>query len=297
MKKVSNTFRCRWGFSLAEMVASLVIGAMVLVAMLGIYNRAESSAAAIESRLDEARLPSEVLQRIAEDLDGIIALGFDTRVTIENKFKEGYQSAKLTITKNIFGGGRSLPKKFEEIIWQASYDYDSDANGLVLLRSHSGMTLEDKLLDERRADVEKAYPFVPICSGVTFFKVQVPKGEGFVNRWPGDLLPQGIMVTISFAEPYETSAGTWAVPDEEKITRTIAVDRTRKLKFIFVKAEYDDEESWDDDEESWDDDEESRDGDEESRDEDEEDKKEEDMKVEGTDRKDIGKERDREDKK
>ncbi|MHC4482043.1 MAG: PulJ/GspJ family protein [Planctomycetota bacterium] len=237
MKKAYKEYRSPLGFTLAEVLASLVIGAMVLVAMLGIYNRAEKSAAAIESKLGDARLPCEVLQRIAEDLDGIIALGSNTRVTIENKIKEGYQSAKLTITKTIAGSRRTLPKTFEEIIWQANYDYDSDANGLVLYRKHSGMGLEDKLLDEQRADVEKYYSFVPVCSGVTFFKVQVPKGDGFVNRWPGDILPQSVVVTISFAEPYETLTGALGVLDEDKVTRTIAIDRTRKLGFIFVSAQ------------------------------------------------------------
>jgi hypothetical protein len=45
------------------------------------------------------------------------------------------------------------------------------------------------------------------------------------------------VATISFAEPFKTLTGTLDVPDTEKITRTIAIDRTRKIKFIFVKKE------------------------------------------------------------
>ena len=120
---------------------------------------------------------------------------------------------------------------FEKIVWQTSYDYDTGANGLVLYRSHSGMTLEDKLLDEKREDWEKRYSFVPICTGVTFFKVQVPYGENFLDRWASPTLPPGITVTLSFAEPFETVRGTLDVPEAEKIIRTIAIDRTRKIKF------------------------------------------------------------------
>ena len=242
MKKASNIRRESPGFSLAEVLAALTIGAMVLVAVLGIYSRAESSAAAIVRRLDSSRLPSEVLQRIAEDLDGIVAVSSDTkasdtRITIENKFDKGYSTARLKILKTIYTkDGGNKPQAFEEIIWQTSYDYDSDANGLILYRSRSGIALEDKLLDEQKEDWEKEL-FVPVCSGVTFFRIQVPRGESFYDKWTSDSLPGGIVVTISFAEPFKTLAGTLDVPDAKKITRTIAIDRTRKIRFIFVKKE------------------------------------------------------------
>jgi len=239
MKKAFNTFRERRGFSLAEVIAALTIGTMVLVAVLGIYSRAGRSADSITHKLDSSRLPSEVLQRIAEDLDGIIASGSDTRVTIENKLNNLYPTARLTILKNYYDKA-SKPQTLEEIIWQTSYDYDTDS--LVLYRSHSGVVLEDKLLDEKREDWEKGYPFVPICDGVTFFKIQVPRGEELLDRWSGSP-PPGIVVTISFAEPFKTVAGDLDVPDEEKITRTIAVDRTRKIKFIFVEKKDEEDES------------------------------------------------------
>jgi len=233
MKKTFNTSVETRGFSLTEVLAALMIGAMVLVAVLGIYSQAGRSAAAITRKLDNLRLPSEVLQHIAEDLDRIIASGSDTKVVIENKLNNLYPTARLTILKNYFDKERK-PQTFEEIIWQTSYDYDTDS--LALYRSHSGLGLEDKLLDERRQDWEKGYPFVPICTGITYFKIQVLRGENLSDRWSGSP-PQGIVVTISFAEPFKTVAGDLDVPDEEKITRTIAVDRTRKISFIFVKKE------------------------------------------------------------
>jgi len=233
MRKAFNTFGEQRGFSLVEVLAALTIGVMVLVAVLGVYSRAGRSAAAITHKLDSSRLPSEVLQRIAEDFDRIITSGPDTKVTIVNKLDNLYPTARLTILKNYYDKA-SKPQILEEIIWQTSYDYETDS--LVLYRSHSGIALEDKLLDEERESWEKGYPFVPICDGVTFFKIQVPRGEDFLDRWGGSL-PLGIVVTISFAEPFKTVAGNLDVPDEEKITRTIAVDRTRKIKFIFVKKE------------------------------------------------------------
>jgi prepilin-type N-terminal cleavage/methylation domain-containing protein len=239
MKKVSNTFRNKQAFSLAEVLVALTIGAMVLVAVLSIYSRAETSAAAITRKLDSSRLPSEVLQRIAEDLDRIGAPGVDTKVTIENKFENGFSTARLTVLKTIYNS-KNEKQTFERIVWQTSYD--NDANSLILYRSHSGIALEDKLLDEQKEDWEKEL-FVPICTGVTFFKIQVPMGENFLDNWASDSLPRGIVVTISFAEPFKTLAGTLDVPEDEKVIRNIAIDRTRAIKFNLVKKEGEEKQS------------------------------------------------------
>jgi hypothetical protein len=240
MQKTFDRYQCRRGFSLAEALASVVIGAMVLVAMLQVYGQAEKSAASISRRIDSPRLPSEVLQRIAEDLDGIIASDPDTKIRVENKLVKGFPACRLTIEKTI-KDSRNRPRVFEKIVWQSSYDYFSDVDGLVLFRSHSGMSLEDKMLDEKRALVEKEYPLVPICSGVTYFKIQVPREEELLERWVSTSLPPGVVVAISFAPPFETVEGTFDVLEEEKTTRTIAIDRTRKMKFEIVKREPDEE--------------------------------------------------------
>jgi prepilin-type N-terminal cleavage/methylation domain-containing protein len=231
-KKAFNTSGSQRGFSLAEVLAALTIGAMVLVAVLGIYSRAQNSAAAITRKLDSTRLSSEVLQRIAEDVDRIVTPDSETKVTIENKFENGFSNAKLTILKTVYDS-KDKEQTFEEIIWQGSYD--NDANSLVLYRSYSGVGLEDRLLDEQREGWEKKYPFVPVCSGVTYFKIEALRGENLQDKWTSDSLPNGIVVTISFAEPFKTLTGVFDVPDTKKITRTIAVDRTRKIKFLLVK--------------------------------------------------------------
>ena len=236
MKRAFGTSRVRPGFSLAEVIMALTIGAMVLVAVLGIYGRAERSAAAVTRKLDSSRLPSEVLQRIAEDLDGLISTGSGTKIAIENKFENGFPTARLTITRTFYNS-RNQEQTFEKIIWQSNYDFESGVDGLVLYRSHSGIALEDKLLDKNKDDWEREL-FVPICGGVTFFRVRVPLGETFLDKWTSSSLPGGIEVTISSAEPFKTVSGTLDVPDEEKIARTIAIDRTRKIIFAVEKKEY-----------------------------------------------------------
>jgi hypothetical protein len=234
MKKIFGTSMARPGFSLAEVITSLTIGSMVLVAVLIVYNRAERSAAAVTRKLDSSRLLSEVMQRIAEDLDGIIATGADTKINIENKFENGFPTARLTIIKTIFDR-RNQEQTFENIVWQTNYDFTSNVDGLVLYRSHSGIVLEDKLLDNNKNDWEREL-FVPISAGITFFKIKVPWGETYLEKWTSTSLPPGIEVTISGAEPFKTVGGTLDVPEEEKIIRTIAIDRTRKLKFTVAKS-------------------------------------------------------------
>jgi prepilin-type N-terminal cleavage/methylation domain-containing protein len=237
MKEISKTSARLQGFSLAEVLAALTIGCMVLVAVLVIYSRAEHSAAAVTRELERSRLPGEILQLIAEDLDRIIASGPSTKITIDStKFDHDYQTAQLTITKTIFNS-KNEEQIFEQIVWLASHD--NDANSLTLYRSHSGMALEDKLLDEKRESTEKLYPFVPICTGLTFFKVEVPRGENAQDRWTSPSLPPGITVTISFGEPFPTVRGTFDVPDTEKLARTVAVDRTRKIRFEIPRTKVD----------------------------------------------------------
>lgn len=233
MKRKHITSEGPAGFSLAEVLAALTIGAMILVAVLAVHNRAERSAAAITRHLDSSRLPAEVLQLIAEDIDRIVPPGTDTKVTIENKFDDAFATARLTILKSYYNR-KDQKQTFEEIIWQSSYD--NDANGLVLYRSYNGIGFEDKLLEEKRADWEKEYSFVPICAGATFFSITTPDGK---TEWKADSLPNGIVAIISFAEPFKTLDGTMDVLDEQKITRTITIDRTRKPRFVIKEIEFD----------------------------------------------------------
>jgi len=92
------------------------------------------------------------------------------------------------------------------------------------------------VLEKNKDDWEREL-FVPICSGVTLFDIHAVMGEEPIQSWSGSL-PPGIAVTISFAEPFKRVDGTLDVLDEEKITRTIAIDRTRKIKFEIAEQEY-----------------------------------------------------------
>jgi hypothetical protein len=208
---------------------------MVMVSVLNIYNNGERAADTVIRNIDNSRLASEILQRIAEDLDKTVSSNKDTKILIGNNYYKGFMTAFLSYTKR-YQDSSGKDQKFEEIIWQGYYDYESEKEGLVLYRSHLGIAPEDKLLDKNKSDLEKE-SFIPICDGVTFFKIEVLTDDEPKLIWT-KAIPQGVRVTISFAEPFKKTDGTFDVPEKDKYTRTIAIDRTRKIKFEFKNNKY-----------------------------------------------------------
>jgi hypothetical protein len=217
------------GFSLGEMLVTVVIGAMVLTAILSVYGRANQAAEAVLQRVEGPSLASEVLQLVAEDVAGVLGAD-DVTVQIRNGFDSGFATSDLVL-RRMFHDKENKEQVLEEITWRAAYDHEGDKPGLILYRSREGMGREDKLLEDQREDWEKNYPFVPICRGATFFQVQAFKGDELVDQWPASPPPTGILVTISFAEPFETVRGNLDVPDEQKISRTLAFNAMRKIRF------------------------------------------------------------------
>jgi hypothetical protein len=171
------------------------------------------------------------MQKIAEDLDRVPAAGSDTKLVVAwNKLEHSYPTARLEIQKTVYDK-QNKKQMLEEIIWQAGYNYDGVEDGLVLYRSYRGLIKEDKLLDDKRESWENDYSFIPICSGLTYFKIEVPVGEELKDEWTGSAPPKAIIVTMSFAEPYESVSGGYEVDEEDKVKRTIAISRTRKVAF------------------------------------------------------------------
>ena len=143
-------------------------------------------------------------------------------------------------------------KLFEKVVWQSYYD-DFDEK-LYLYRSHGGVTLEDSMLDKvpsfqytedeklSQKDLQEKYKerFIPVCSGMSLFEFSVPQGpeKDPLYKWSNPQMPKAITVSISFAEPVEDAYGDYIIMEEDLYTRTIATNRTRYLKFQFVKKEF-----------------------------------------------------------
>lgn len=240
MKSIFNNISSKArGFSLLELLAALVIGTTVLVAAIGVYNRMRASAQTLDRKL-AGGLGDEILQRIAEDLDKIVAPVSDSKtanisISIKNKYDQLYHSAQLIITQTYYDS-RDKKQTFEQIVWQSNYDYD--ANGLVLYRSHSGIITEDMLLDSEKENWEKEL-FIPVAAGLTYFAIEVPKGDDMLTSWSSSSLPVGIVITLSFAEPFKAVDGSLEIEDIDKLSRTVAIDRTRMINFVYVQPEFD----------------------------------------------------------
>jgi prepilin-type N-terminal cleavage/methylation domain-containing protein len=229
MKTKQNILESRSGFTLSEVLATMIIGSMVLIAVLNIYNKLETSAAAVNRTMNNSALPQEVLQLIAEDFDKVITTDSDTNIIIINKFSNDYNTA-LMVIRVLYKDATDKEQKYEEIYWQCNANSEGDANDMVLYRSYEGVVPQDKLLDKNKTASEKSV-YVPICGGITYFNIKIITDKKEMETvWPGGV-PNGIVVTISFAQPYKNEEGHYDVPENEKYSRTIAIDKTRKIKF------------------------------------------------------------------
>ncbi len=249
-KVVHSTANRSTAFSLVETITVLVITAMILIVALGIYSRIRDAAADVNQKLDTDELPMEILQRIAEDIDRLAAPGFDTTIGIKNKIQQGYNICQLTIQNRIYDKNNK-PQDFEKIIWQ-TYN-DPLEEGLSLYRLHAGLNLEGNVdFDLRDFAMQSEDLFVRLCTGITYFKVQVPIGDdstgywtkkklprdNFADNWTSKKLPNAVTVTVSFAETFENISGELEIYEEDMIIRTIAVDRTRIIKYKFVPKDF-----------------------------------------------------------
>jgi prepilin-type N-terminal cleavage/methylation domain-containing protein len=218
----------RSAFTLTELMVAVVIAAMMLSVLLAISSHVQQSAATIETKLNEFELVQEVLQLIAEDLDSKIDPKAGTQLTVFNRMEDGYPTAKMTITTTM-KDAKYEDQILEEITWQANVNIQT--NRIVLYRSHSGQLVEDKLLDQRRDEAESLYPFVPVCGGLTAFRIEVMREGEWTDQWVGPGLPTGIKVIMSDAQAEKNVQGEWEVSEEDLEIRTMAIARTRELKF------------------------------------------------------------------
>ena len=220
-------------FTLAEILATLVIGSIVIIATLSVFTSTQKAAESVTRTINDYSLPQQALQRIAEDIDNIIADEKYTTITIKNKTDHGYKTAQLIISQSYYNKENNKTI-FKEITWQSAYDFDSDS--LILYRRYTGIPLEDRLLDEEKEEWQRTL-FVPLCQNVTYFTIEVLENDQLLDNWPSESLPKALVITISFAEPFKDKGNNLDVPEEQKIFRTIAVDRTRKIGFKMAVTE------------------------------------------------------------
>jgi prepilin-type N-terminal cleavage/methylation domain-containing protein len=235
MEQNRNILTARSGFSLAEVLAAMMIGSMVLIAVLTVYTRVERTAAAVTRDMSSSRLPYEALQLIAEDLDKMISIDSDTTFIMLNRHINNYAAAIFAM-REYYKDSANKDQTYKEILWQCNAYNEGDVNDMVLYRSYESIAPQDKLLDKDKEALARS-AYVPICRGVTYFSIEIiTEKKGLENGWPGGI-PQGAVFHISFAKPYLNAKGQYEVPENEIYSRTIAFDKSRNIKFVISDNE------------------------------------------------------------
>lgn len=219
-------------FTLVETLIVLMLAAVIVTAVLGIYQQVRAAAVTILARMEQNRLQTEILQKIAEDIDRLAAPGFDAVIRFRSKLDNGCRSSQLVL-ENSYYGSTNQKQTYERIIWQTSYDPQSKT--LIMYRMHDGLNVEDKVLEKDAASSPSAGLYIPVAAGVTYFDVQAQQGENILGAWLSDTLPKGVRVGISFAPLQQLADGSIGVPEETILYRTIAIDRTRAIPYEFIK--------------------------------------------------------------
>jgi type II secretory pathway pseudopilin PulG len=226
----------QFAFSLVEMIVVLMVATLVVLAVMGIYTRVRANAKVVLDRLHQNRLETEVLHKIAEDIDRLAAPGFDATISFRTKLTNGYHSSRLILESGYYNNTnkRSI---YEQIIWQTAYDPFDDA--LILYRMHDGLNVEDKILEVDRDSSASAGWYIPVASGLTHFELKAQQGENVLGSWTSKTLPKAVRIAVSFEPLQELFDGSVGIPEETIFVRTVAIDRTREIPFQFVKKTFD----------------------------------------------------------
>ena len=222
--------KCLPGLSLVELVISVMIGSMVLVAVYTVYTHARRNVAAVSSAIERDELPDRILQLLARDFDRFFVDTEDLSFTRQAMREGGLVSARLIMESRIHDN-QMRPRPYERIVWEARYDPPTES--LILYRGHSGLVSEDKLLESQRTEEERGQ-LVPLCDGLTHFEVNAFVGGSPRNAFAGNVTPHQVVVSLSFATP-ELQGNQYVIPEESIVTRTIAVNRLRKIPYVFTE--------------------------------------------------------------
>ena len=99
--KTKKTIYYKCAFSLVELLAVLVISTLLIIGAISVYSQMQHSANELDTAVYDQQHTYEVLHRISEDLDKIIAPlsgnANDTKISIVNKLDEFYKSAQIKI--------------------------------------------------------------------------------------------------------------------------------------------------------------------------------------------------------
>ena len=241
-------------FSLIELLTALFIVSIMVISLTTIYDSSIKAIGAIDEKLEDGFDSTNILHLIVDDVARVSSLDTDTTFALKSKTIDGVMVYRLEIIGKIYDNdGKEM--EYKKVVWQSDYDYLSDTT--TLYRCEAGMGVQDPLLGTQQRENEGSEIFVPVCSGLTHFSIQVPSGntisgeeeEEYADSWEQDGMPGGIIVEMSFTPPVEYITGEVEVPLEDRVSRRISVNRSRQYRFEFIPKDLDAAYGYDDEEE------------------------------------------------
>ena len=152
----------RSGFSMLEIMATLLIAAMVTIAILRLVNNVSEQTVRIDGQLTQLSQIQNCLDKLNDDV--VAAVRTKAKIEIKQSSSGGYDTSRLTLT---VVSDEEVPKVINRIDWVAAPQ--PDRGDLILYRRHISETKsEDKLQDY----------YIPLCENIHSFVVELLSEEG-----------------------------------------------------------------------------------------------------------------------
>jgi Tfp pilus assembly protein PilV len=152
----------RSGFSMLEIMATLLIAAMVTIAMLRLVNNISEQTMRIDGQLTQLGQIQNCLDKLNEDV--VAAAHTKAKIDVTQSTSGGHDTSRLTLT---VVSDDEAAKVINRIDWVAAPLPDRD--DLILYRRH---------VSEAKSENATQDYYIPLCENIYSFEVELLSEEG-----------------------------------------------------------------------------------------------------------------------
>jgi hypothetical protein len=152
----------RSGFSILEIMATLLIAAMVTIAVLQLVNDISRQTMRIDGQLTQTGQIQNCLDKLNDDV--IAAVHTKAKIDIKQGSSGGHDTSRLTLT---VVSQDEAARVISRIDWVAAPQPDRD--DLILYRRH---------ISETKSENELQDYYIPLCENINSFVVELFSEEG-----------------------------------------------------------------------------------------------------------------------
>jgi hypothetical protein len=145
-----------------EIMATLLIAAMVTIAILRLVNSISEQTVRIDGQLTQLGQIQNCLDKLNDDV--VSAVRTKAKIDIKQSSSGGYDTSRLTLT---VVSNEEVPKVINRIDWVAAPRPDRD--DLILYRRHISETKSEDTLQDY---------YIPLCENIHSFVVELLSEEG-----------------------------------------------------------------------------------------------------------------------